>query len=457
MHRLNVVILCGGNGSRLWPLSRKKMPKQFLKLTDSNLTLLQLTVIRAFKLNPASVTVVVNELYNFTVKQQLDELKLDQDINCIKILSEPYSLNTGPAVAVASTLFKQTDNILILASDHVWEDNKFVEMIKEGEKLLSDNNIVFFGIKPKYPETGYGYIQTKDDNCLDKFIEKPNLDVATELFNKDNCLWNSGIFLFKNSSVYQYNPALFDYAKTVVSNTDNKLTVTINKELFSKFDNISVDYAVMERCTDGKVVTYNSFWSDIGSFNALYDFNKTDKSNCNVSIDTENCLIKSTGDRVIATIGVKDTVIVDTPDALLICKKDRCQEVKNIVQLLNGKSELTENKTEYRPWGFYTTLIGDDRSSYKVKKIVVYPEKKLSLQSHNFRYEHWVITVGEAKVTVGDSVCMLNSNEYVFIPNTVKHRIENIGSTDLEFVETQIGEYLGEDDIIRYEDDWNRV
>lgn len=458
---LNIVILCGGVGTRLWPLSRKKLPKQFLKLTNSGYSLIQETVLRAKKLNPNSITIVVNKAYDFLVQQHLDEI----DAKDYTIISEPVSRNTAAAILAGISHLESSSNVLVLTSDHIWEDKKFVTTIEEGLTLINQSKIIFFGIKPTHPETGYGYIKTSGNQFV-KFVEKPDIETAKLYLDSGNYLWNSGIFMFNKETVVEkfktfvpnmYNLVEESYHKATIS----KVSKILNEELFRQIENISVDYAIMENCDTGFVIPYDGFWSDIGSFSAIHDYVEKDESGNytnpdHISLNTENCYISSKN-RLVATIGIKDTVIVDTPDVLLVCNKNMTQNVKDLQSSLKDRVELTDHLTEHRPWGYYTNLAGDDYSGYKVKRIVVYPGKKLSLQTHSKRSEHWVFIKGVAKVRVGDDYHILRKNQSVYIPIGVKHRVENIGSENVQFIETQVGEYLGEDDIVRYEDDWDRT
>ena len=321
-----------------------------------------------------------------------------------------------------------------------------------------------FGIKPTYPETGYGYIHYSGNKLL-KFVEKPNLELATQYLENGNYVWNSGNFLFSNKMMKQL---LNEHANDIFENVNKSISIKVkdtyhfNREQFKQTRSESIDFAVMEKIKSGKVVKYNGEWSDIGSFNSLYqllgknlDGNVVDK---NIYIkDTNNCLIL--GKKIISTIGVSNLAIIDTEDALLVADMDQSQNVKKIVENLNKdkRIETKFHKKVFRPWGWYMNIDGDDHSGSKVKRIGVLPGSRLSLQSHNYRSEHWVITKGKARVQLGKDLLDLNPNQSVFIAKEVLHRMENIGTEEVEFVETQIGEYLGEDDIVRYEDDYGRV
>lgn len=459
---LNIIIMCGGTGSRLWPLSRNLLPKQFLKLTDPNYTMFQLNCLNALQLNAAQFIVVCNEKHNFLIEAQLQEL----NITNYKIVSEPFPKDTSAAIASASLLLPTNENILVLTADHVWDINALQNTVNNGVSMLN-NNIVFIGIKPTYPEIGYGYIQHNSDLDLLQFVEKPNLETAKQYLNKGNYLWNSGIFLFNNSTIQtEFKKNANSIWESVVNTLENSgdlssKNIKLDKTHFEHVEAKSVDYAIMEHQNNGKVISYEGYWCDIGSFEALYnhldkDENKNVLQGSNLyTLDSQNCLVQS--DKLVTLIGCNDLIITDTRDALLICDKKQSQKVKNMTKLLKGKEQLNSHTKVYRPWGWYVNVEGHDHNGFKVKHIGVYPKKRLSLQSHNHRSEHWVIVKGHAKVQVGKDFLELKTNQHVYIPKETLHRMENIGDTMVEFVETQIGTYLGEDDIVRYEDDFGRV
>ena len=456
---LDIAILCGGSGQRLWPYSRLTYPKQFTNVINNKYSLLQITALRAIKLCPRSLTFIVNSKYDFLVKKQLDDISIQN----YKIVSEPVGKNTAPAIAIMCNMLPDDSNILILASDHLWDDDKFINAVNEGLDYV-DNGIVFFAIKPTEPNTGYGYIKS-NGNKLINFVEKPTYDVAIQLINDGNYLWNSGVFLFNNlimkNEFIKKQPTILECTKNAIDKSLKTITsIHLDSTEFSKVNNISIDYAIMESYTNGYVVKYDGLWSDVGSYDSIHKCLPKDNKNNVIDatvqlIDTENCYISS-DNRLIATIGINDTVIVDTKDALLIADINRCQDVKLIVSKLGDINETRSHLKEYRPWGWYETINGTDHSGYKVKLIHVYPGMKLSLQKHNHRAEHWVIISGTGKVTIDDNQKIISNNDYVFIPIGAKHRIENVADSHLEFIETQLGDYLGEDDFIRYDDDWGR-
>ena len=474
MTNLNVIIICGGSGTRLWPLSRKLLPKQFLKITDNEKTMFQLSCLRVKKLDYKKLLILCNQDHIFLAQQQLEELGITR----YQIVGEPVARNTAPVIALACQLLPSDSNILVMSSDHVFNDQKFCSLVNKGLNI-SQHGIVTFGIKPTCPHTGYGYIKYESENnqqegiSLVEFVEKPSLEKAQEYLKDKNYLWNSGNFLFSNEIMTKefknYCPEMWNDVSHVLNksayNSETKI-MKLDKELFSKLNpnDLSIDYAIMEKHIGGKVLIYNGLWSDIGSFESLYEYKLTSESE-NVfegivyNDQCTNCLIESKGDKIVAAIGLDNIVVVDTEDALLVANKSQSQGIKKIVKKLqqDKKHQIDYHIKVYRPWGYYININGDDYSGSKVKRIVVYPGKRLSLQSHNNRSEHWVITKGNARVQVGDDFYNLTVNEHIFIPVTKKHRMENLSDQIIEFVETQIGDYLGEDDIIRYQDDFGRV
>lgn len=473
MEELNVVIMCGGNGSRLWPLSRKALPKQFLKLTNNEKTMFQLSCLRVEPLNYTKLLVICNQDHTFLAEQQLLEL----NINNYQIIAEPEAKNTAPVIAIASQVLPESSNILVIGADHVFDDSLFREAVFKGLQSISQG-IVTFGIKPTCPSTGYGYIKynqnvsNKGAYDLISFVEKPNKEIAEKYLKDGDYLWNSGNFLFSNkimiSEFEKYCSHIWSDVSKILQKCKsiNDQHVKLDRESFSKLnpDDLSIDYAIMEKHTHGKVILYDGEWWDIGSFDSLHEY-KSSQADDNVyegtvySNDCRNCLIQTYNDKIVAAIGLHNLVIVDTEDALLVTDKANCQDIKKIVTQLkkDKKEQIIFHTKVFRPWGYYININGNDNSGSKVKRIVVYPGKRLSLQSHNHRSEHWVITKGDARVQVGEKFYNLTVNEHIFIPVTEKHRMENLSSELVEFVETQIGTYLGEDDIIRYQDDFGRV
>jgi mannose-1-phosphate guanylyltransferase len=422
----------------------------------------QLTCLRAKTIGFNTLLVICSEKHIHLAKKQL----LDLQISNFKIIGEPFGRNTTAPIIISSYFTLEDSYLLVMSSDHIWDDNLLADVIKN--KLnLANNSIVTFGINPTYAETGYGYINYSENNLI-KFVEKPDIESAKKYLLDGNYLWNSGNFLFHNSILKKvllknindiYNSVILTIENSELKNDELKL----NKNFFSKVENISFDYSVMEKQNNSKVIKYNGKWTDIGSFKSLYDEMPKNKDrnvlNGDIKcIDTKNCFIKSEN-KLITTLGIENLIIINTRDVLLISDKERSQDIKLFVNELNKeqRDEVKFHKKIFRPWGWYLNIDGDDNDVSKVKRICVYPGKRLSLQSHAKRSEHWVITKGNAKVQVGEDNHILHKNQSIYIPVGVLHRMENIGSDEVEFIETQIGDYLGEDDIIRYEDDFGRI
>ncbi|KAA0257326.1 mannose-1-phosphate guanylyltransferase/mannose-6-phosphate isomerase [Deferribacter autotrophicus] len=458
------IILAGGSGSRLWPLSRRKFPKQFLKLTDDE-TLLQKTVKRnLFFSEKEDIVIVTNQDHSFFVKSQV-QTKLGEKVN---VLDEPVGKNTAPAIALGIKYIQEklhgklNDPVFISPSDHIISPaSEFADYVKTAEKFAKNGYIVTFGVVPTKPETGYGYInkgEKIDENCykVKQFVEKPDLETAKKYLESGNYLWNSGMFMFSIETfieeIEKYEPKIYDI---FTSSFEDMI------ENFHKMPEISIDYAIMEKSNKVVVIPINITWSDIGSWDSVYevmpkDENKNVIQGNVVSKNSKNSLIIGSK-RLLCTVGVEDLIIADTDDAILIAKKGYSQQVKDIVELLRKeeREEAEVHKTVYRPWGSYTVL--DEGVNYKVKKIVVNPGQKLSLQLHYHRAEHWIGLKGTAKVQIGDEFIYLHENEKAYIPKATKHRIENPGKIHFEMIEVQIGEYVGEDDIVRFEDIYGRV
>jgi len=476
---VNFVLLCGGSGSRLWPKSREKFPKQFLSLIN-DFSMLQNTIQRIYYLNNKLLSlnnsknklfIICNQAHIHLVELQLTELSLNLDF---QIISEPIGRDSAPAICISSLLGSLTDFTFVIPCDHVMDNEEFANCCLKSLSYLN-NSIVTFGIKPTTPEVGYGYIETNENLDTLKFIEKPNIDLAKKYLEIGNFLWNAGIFAFKNSNMIlcfeKYAPDILENCTLTLKNTDfTKNSIILSSIPFSICRSISIDYAIMEKlCIDSNpifkcsTIPYQSFWNDIGSYYALYqELNKDENNNVlkgnNFLIDTNNCYIES-GEKMIATIGVDNLIIVNTEDAILVCNNKKTQDVKKVFEFLKKekREEYLFHKKVFRPWGYYKNVEGNDNSGFKIKRISVYPGKRLSLQSHNFRSEHWVIAKGKAKVQVGTDEFILEKDQHIYIPIKTLHRIENIGSELMEFTETQIGNYLGEDDIIRVEDDFGRI
>ena len=467
-----VTIICGGNGTRLWPLSRKKLPKQFLKLVN-NKTMFQNTILRFQTLQVSQFIVICNIEHQFIVEEQVNELNLNSEV---MIVTESIGRDTGPAVAIASLLGAPDALNLIVPCDHIFNDEECCKIINIGlQEKYSEYGIVTFGISPTYPETGYGYIHTDSSYNTISFKEKPDQITAETYIKKGNYYWNAGLFLFKNKNMIscfeKYNTEILESCKETILNSKKIGNILqLNKKYFEKCPSISVDYSIMEPLTNDKnfeiqafTIPYFNKWSDIGSFKSLYEeCNKDENQNVKkgdvITYDTKNCYIES-DKATVATVGLENLVIINTRDALLVSHKDKSQDVKKVLEKFNKTHEDLKvvHAKAYRPWGWYINIEGNDHSGYKVKRIGVYPGKRLSLQSHNNRSEHWVVTKGKARVQLNEEIIEMGPNDHVYIPVTALHRMENIGNEMVEFVETQIGDYLGEDDIVRYEDDFGRA
>ncbi len=467
MSKILPVILAGGTGSRLWPLSRTMYPKQLLQLTDEN-SLLQTTLLRVAQLSDVlPPIVVVGEDHRFITRTQMDELA---GVPGYTILLEPVGRNTAPAICGAAhycaTDLDEDVVMLVLPADHiVTKPDAFCEAVKTAVSLAAKGAIVTFGIEPTSPETGYGYIERGEDYAVRSFKEKPELKVAKEYLASGNYFWNSGMFAFTVQTFLkemdEHSPEMLEDMREAVKNgVRDDVFYRFGMAEMSRCADDSIDYALMEKTSKAAVVAADLGWSDIGSWHALWEVLEKDEAG-NVTQgdvlleDTENCLVRSEGSLVTA-VGLKDTVVIETADAILVAPMSKSQEVKKIVTRLkkDKRSEYNYHRTVYRPWGSYTVL--DEQERYQMKRITVNPGAKLSLQKHHHRYEHWVVVAGTAEVTNGDEVLLLNENESTYIPLGVVHRLENPGVIPLELIEVQIGSYLGEDDIVRYEDVYGR-
>jgi len=471
-NRIYPVILSGGAGTRLWPLSRSLYPKQMLSL-NSNLSLLQETAKRIAGSRFEVPLFVCNEAHRFVVAEQLRELNLDPD----RIVLESVGRNTAPAATIAALLVFEQDPdgvLLLLPSDHVVRDEPgFHAALASGFGAAKEGQLVTFGIKPSSAETGYGYIRRgpefgQNDGCydVDAFFEKPDQQTATDYLADGRYHWNSGMFMFSAAAVLgeieRLNPDLLEGCRRSVSGAKSDADfLRLDAESFSAIEAISFDYAIMERTDKAVVVPADIGWSDVGSWSALWDIGEQDENGNVVSgdailTDTRNSLVM-TNDKVVGVVGLDDVVIVATDDALIVAAKDKTQDVKKIVETLEsrGRNEHLDHVKVHRPWGHYRTVNAGD--GCQVKQIAVKPGEKISLQKHFHRSEHWVVVSGTAKVTNGEETFFLNENQSTFIPIGTIHALENPGDTPLRIIEVQCGDYLGEDDIVRYEDRYGRV
>ena len=464
------IIMAGGSGTRLWPLSRSLYPKQFLPLINEN-SLLQETLKRLDGLNCLPPVIVSNNEHRFIVAEQLRQFGVDD----FQIILEPVGRNTAPAVALAalkSLELHGDHHMLVLAADHAIQDiEAFHAAVLAAEQESVDNKLVTFGIVPTKPETGYGYIKKGEQvkNSVFKvnsFVEKPDLETAKNYLEQKCYLWNSGMFMFK-ASVYldelkKFRPDILAACKESLSSASTDLDfIRLNSDVFAECPDESIDYAVMEKTQDCVVIPLDADWSDIGSWTSLWEISEKDEHE-NVShgdvinYNSRNNYIYSEGS-LISTVGVNNLIIVQTKDALLVAQQDNVQDIKKIVEILKKqkRSEHISHREVYRPWGRYDSVERGDR--YQVKRITVKPGECLSTQMHHHRAEHWVVVAGTAKVTCGERTFFVTENESTFIPIGTVHTLENPGKIPLEVIEIQSGVYLGDDDIVRLSDKYGRV
>ena len=468
------VILSGGSGSRLWPLSRESHPKQYLMLDErNNFTLLQNTYLRLTGLKYLQVPIIIShERQRFILAEQMRRI----NVNPSSILLEPTGRNTGPAITLAA--LKALENykdplLLVLSSDHKIEDEEqFREVIKTGISEAIKGRIVSFGVIPNRPDTGFGYIECFEEmkfgntvSGIKKFIEKPNLELANKLIKNKNYLWNSGIFLFKASTflkeLKKFEPKIIEICNQSLKKGIQDLDFfRINKMIFKECPNIPIDIALMERTKLGTVVSLDVGWDDIGSWESVWKNSIKDKNGNAIKgkviiDDSTNCYLRSE-ERLIVGINLNNLIVIETNDAILVSDKNATQKVKKTVQLMNNKNyeEGKNNKKDYRPWGSFTSI--EKGSSWQVKRLEINPQSSISLQKHHHRSEHWIIVKGTAKVEINGEISFLKSNESTFIPKGTIHRLTNPVDEPLVLIEVQSGSYLGEDDIVRFEDNYGR-
>ena len=472
MTKILTVILAGGNGSRLWPVSRKSSPKPFLKI-DSD-SILQKTIKRMLGQNSNDFLFVINNEHLFKLENDIKRTNIDFNYS---IITEPIGKDSAPAIATAAMYARDKIGeeaiLFVVPADQLIDDaDKFTEAYQEAISLAQQDRLVTIGLKPLDANTGYGYIKfgqsiSEKGFVVDSFVEKPSSDKATEYLQSGQYLWNCGMFCFKAKSIikeFQYRePDLLENCYTAWKNSELiKNAYRLRKEDFGKVKAISIDYAVMEKADNIAVVKSDFKWHDLGCWKVLASQYNTD-SNGNtlqdnvISIDTRNSYISSPKDKVVGVVGLDNIVISDTDDALLICHKDKTQEVKKVFnKLAAAKHPVIEgHRTVYRPWGSFTTI--SEGKGFKVKRIVVSPGQSLSLQLHHKRSEHWVIVSGHAEVINGEQILQMKANEHVYIPLGNKHRLTNLDKEkELIIIETQLGDYLGEDDIVRFNDIYGR-
>jgi len=467
------VILSGGVGSRLWPLSRGMYPKQLLCLVDEQHSMLQQTVLRSDGLDSVNRRIVVcNEAHRFIVGEQLKQI----DCNNACILLEPQGRNTAPAIALAAFEVAKSNPdevMLVMPADHVITDfDAFHVAITKASKLAMEGELVTFGIVPQSAETGYGYIKAGNpigDGSFDvaEFKEKPSKEVARAYVASGDYYWNGGIFVFTASSYLEelkrFEPEVYECAALAVSDARVDLDfLRIDDEAFARSPSISIDYAVMERTSRAKVVALDAGWNDVGSWSALWDVSDKDEYGNAVTgdvllSDTRNSHIYSES-KLVSVVGVDDLVVVETDDAVLVTNRDNSQNVKAIVNQLETleRTQVRHHRKVYRPWGWYDSI--DVGQRFQVKRIQVKPNARLSVQMHHYRAEHWVVVKGQAEVQNDDQILLLQENQSTYIPSGVKHALRNPSDTEpLEIIEVQSGSYLGEDDIVRFEDNYGRL
>ncbi len=466
------VIMAGGIGSRLWPMSRELYPKQFLRLYGQR-SMLQETVLRLDDVDAREPVVICNQEHRFLVAEQLRQInKLSHNI-----ILEPVGRNTAPAIALAAlSAIENGDDpiLLVLAADHIINNKlAFHQAIKSAFKFALQGRLVTFGIVPTGPETGYGYIHRGQEETLDeqiayqvsRFVEKPNKETAESYIASGEYYWNSGMFMFRAKKYLEelekFRPDILDACKAAIQGCEESDEfIKVDRDLFIACPDESVDYAVMEKTTDAVVVGLDADWSDVGSWSALWEVSpKDDKGNV-LTGDTflhnaNNCYI-NTDEKLIAAIGVDDLVIINTKDAVLVVNKDQVQDVKKVVEYLkaNHRSEYKRHREIYRPWGRCDVVVQTER--FNVNRITVKPGAAFSMQMHHHRTEHWVILSGTGEVTIKDQKFLLTENQSTFIPIGAQHRLENPGKIPLELLEIQSGSYLGDDDIIRIKDQYGR-
>lgn len=464
------IILSGGAGSRLWPLSRELFPKQLLPLLGNG-SLLQATLTRLNNIeNTLAPLVICNEQHRFMVAEQLREIQVTPSA----MILEPMGRNTAPAIAIAAlhaVMDGQDPLLLVLPADHVIRnEERFAEMVMTGREFARQGQLLTFGIVPAKPETAYGYIKAGSvlsDQAyqVEQFIEKPNLLIAQQYLAEGGYYWNSGMFMFRASVILkelgQYAPDILQAAQKIMESlSQDRDFIRIDAATFEQCPSDSIDYAVMEKTKNAVMISAQLDWNDLGSWNALWEVGEQDGDGNILDGDvhvhnSRNCYLHA-DHRMLAVIGLEECVVMETADAVLVAHKDHVQDVKKMVERLkrDGREEVSLHRRVYRPWGSYESV--DESAHFKVKRITVNPGASLSLQMHHHRSEHWVVVSGTAQVTCGDDVFMLEQNQSTYIPVGMTHRLANPGTQPVELIEVQSGHYLGEDDIVRFEDVYGR-
>jgi mannose-1-phosphate guanylyltransferase/mannose-6-phosphate isomerase len=465
------IILCGGSGTRLWPLSRNSYPKQFVPLVGGK-TLFQGSVLRMKGSGYAAPVVITNSDFRFIVTEQLQEVGIEPGV----VLIEPEGRNTAPAVLVAALYAARKDPeevLLVAPSDHVVPDvEAFRAAVAKGMKAVEEGQLVTFGVRPTHAETAYGYLQVStlsdgDPVKLERFIEKPDAATASKMLADGSYLWNAGIFLFRAKDIIAaFQTHAPDLTKPVTQALDGGHAdlgfFRLGSDAWAGANDISIDYAVMEKAANLSVVPFDAGWSDLGGWDAVWRESKADESGVVLSgettaIDCADTLLRSDSDRLqVVGIGLKNVMAIAMNDAVLVADMSRAQDVKKAVDALKAKgaAQATRFPKDHRPWGWFESLVVGDR--FQVKRIYVHPGASLSLQSHHHRAEHWIVVCGTAEVTIDDQVQLVTENQSVYIPLGAVHRMKNPGQVPMVLIEVQTGAYLGEDDIIRYEDVYSR-
>ncbi len=467
---LTPIILSGGAGTRLWPVSREAHPKPFMRIGDGKSLLIKTYERAQAVCGECMPLIVTNRDYYLRTQNEL----ANQEIKP-RYLLEPVGRNTAPAIALAALYAAEQDPdacLLVMPADHLITDTaSFRAAAEHAATLARDGFLVLFGIRPTAPETGYGYIEmggqiSQQANAVQRFVEKPDAATAIGYLEQGNYVWNSGIFCFKAGTILDalttYNPALLEAARAVWNESKADGDKVELHASFARLENISIDYAVMEMAKNIAVIPGNFGWSDMGAWSAVADVTPADENGNKINssdaivIDSHNTYIDSK-DRLVAAIGLENMVVIDTPDALLVADRSKSQEVRQVVSHLKARGHEAHkiHRTAVRPWGTYTVL--GEGQGFKIKRVVVKPGQSLSLQMHHHRSEHWVVVYGTANITVGDTTTLMTQNQSTYIPIGARHRLENPGITDLVLIEVQCGSYLGEDDIVRFSDCYGRT